>query len=114
LECSKAGTPTAEHSRRVTDLAVAALAEAGVIRPWQIKLKSGAGEQPVGGLHCIDGAAPNGLADDIFLKVRRTSVLFLADAQILSTGRLGIFRAACKVLQPTDTTASRDIAQNHR
>ena len=29
-----------ERSRRVTDLAVAALAEAGVIRPWQIKLKT--------------------------------------------------------------------------
>ena len=85
-----------ERNRRVTDLAVAALAEAGVIRPWQIKLKTGQGEQPVDGLHRIDGAALNALPDDIFLKLRRASALFLADAQILSTGRLGIFEQLAK------------------
>ena len=99
MECSKAGTPTAENSRRVTDLAVAALAEAGAIRPWQIKLKTWQGEQPVGGLHRIDGAALNALPDDIFLKLRRASALFLADAQMLSAGQLGIFEHLAR-LQP--------------
>ena len=75
---------------------MAALAEAGVIRPWQIKFKTGQGEQPVDGLHRIDGAALNALPDDIFLKLRRASALFLADAQILSTGRLGIFEQLAK------------------
>ena len=78
---------------------MAALAEAGVIRPWQIKLKSGEGEQPVSGLHRIDGAALNALPDDIFLKLRRASALFLADAQMLSAGLLGIFEHLAR-LQP--------------
>ena len=85
-----------ERSRRVTDLAVAVLAEAGVIRPWQIKLKTGQGEQVVSGLHHIDGAALNALADDVFLKLRRASALFLADAQILSAGQLGVFEQLAK------------------
>jgi hypothetical protein len=86
-----------ERSRRITDLAVAALAEAGVIRPWQIKLKTGQGEQVVSGLHRIDGAALNALPDDVFLKLRRGSALFLADAQMLSTGQLGIFGHLARV-----------------
>jgi hypothetical protein len=85
-----------ERSRRLTDLAVAVLAEAGVIRPWQIKLKSGQGEQAVSGLHRIDGDALNALPDGAFLKLRKASALFLADAQILSAGQLGIFEQLAK------------------
>jgi hypothetical protein len=86
-----------ERNRRVTDLAVAALAEVGVIRPWQIKLKTGQGEQAVSGLHHIDGAALNALPDDVFLKLRKTSALFLADAQMLSAAQLGVFENLAKV-----------------
>ena len=39
-----------ERSRKATDLAVAALAQAGVIRPWQIKVKTEQGEKAIGGL----------------------------------------------------------------
>ena len=86
-----------ERSRRVTDLAVAALAEAGVIRPWPIKLKTEQGE--VSRLHRIDGAALNALPDDAFLKLRKASALVLADAQMLSAGQLGIFEHLAR-LQP--------------
>lgn len=80
-----------ERSRKGTDLAVAALAQAGVIRPWQIKLKTDQGEQAISGLHGIDQAALLALPDDVFLKLRPTSALPLAYAQMLSAGLLGMF-----------------------
>jgi hypothetical protein len=86
-----------ERSRRGTDLAVAALAQAGVIRPWQIKLKTDQGEQPVSGLHHIDEAALSALPDDVFLKLRTTSGLPLAYAQLLSAGQLGVFEHLAKL-----------------
>ena len=80
-----------ERSRRATDLAVSALAEAGVIRPWPIKLRTGQDEKPVSGLHRIDESALTALRDDVFLKLRKASALFLADAQMLSAGHLDVF-----------------------
>ena len=80
-----------ERSRTATDLAVAALAQAGVIRPWQIKLKTDQGEKAVSGLHHVDEAALAALPDDVFLKLRATSALPLAYAQALSAVQLGIF-----------------------
>jgi len=55
-----------ERSRRATDVAVAALAEAGVIQPWQIKLKAAPGERAIAGLYRIDEVGINALADDVF------------------------------------------------
>ena len=78
-----------QSSRLATDLAIAALAEAGVIKPWQIKIKSEQGEQPVNGLHHIDEAALVALPDDAFLKLR--TALPVAYAQMLSEGQLGVF-----------------------
>ena len=52
---------------------MAALAQAGVIRPWQIKLKTDQGEQAISGLHRIDEAALRALPDDVFLKLRTDS-----------------------------------------
>jgi hypothetical protein len=86
-----------ERSRTVTDLAVAALAEAGVIRPWQIKLKTDQGEQSISGLHHIDEAALGGLPGDAFLQLRATSALPIAYAQMLSAGQLGIFERLAKL-----------------
>ncbi len=80
-----------EGSRRATDVAVAALAEAGVIQPWPIKLKAEHGERAIAGLHRIDEAALNALADDVFLKLRKASALPIAYAQMLSMGQLGMF-----------------------
>jgi hypothetical protein len=77
-----------ERSRRVTDLAVAELAQAGIIRPWQIKAKTG---QAISGLHHIDEAALSALPDDVFLKLRKTPALSIAYAQMLSAAQLGVF-----------------------
>jgi len=51
-----------ERSRRTTDAAVGALAEAGVIQPWPIKLKTEQGEQPAPvGLYRVDEVMLNAL-----------------------------------------------------
>ena len=80
-----------QRGRQVTDLAVSALAQAGVIKPWQIKLKSDQGEQAVSGLHHVEEFALAALSDEAFLKLRAASALPIAYAQILSEGLLSIF-----------------------
>jgi hypothetical protein len=87
-----------ERSRRTTDVAVAALAAAGVIQPWPIKLKAEQAERAITGLYRIDEVALNALADDAFLKLHKTSgALPIAYAQLLSTGQLGIFEHLAKL-----------------
>lgn len=81
-----------ERSRRTTDVAVAALAEAGVIQPWPIQLKTEQGEQPAPvSLYRVDEIALNALTDEAFLKLRKASALPIAYAQMLSMGQLGMF-----------------------
>ena len=94
-----------ERSRRVTDLAVAALAQAGVIRPWQIKVKTDQGNQAIGGLHGVDAAALSALPDDDFVKLRTTSALPIAYAQMLSAGQLGVFEHLGRLHQPAPVAA---------
>lgn len=77
------------RSRQGTDLAVSALAQAGVIKPWQINVKSEQGEQAISGLHHVDEAALGALSNDDFLKLR--TALPIAYAQLLSQGRLDVF-----------------------
>ena len=80
-----------ERSRKGTQLAVSALAEAGVIQPWPIRLKTAQAERTIGGFYRIDEAALNALGDDAFVKLRQTSALPVAYAQMLSRGQLGVF-----------------------
>jgi hypothetical protein len=81
-----------ERSRKATEAAVSALAEAGVIQSWQLKVKAEQDDKPIAGLHHIDVAALNQLSDDAFLKLRRVSAaLPIAFAQMLSAGQLSIF-----------------------
>jgi hypothetical protein len=84
-----------QHSRQATDLAVSALAQAGVIKPWQINLKSEQGERAISGLHCIDEAALGALSNDEFLKLR--TALPIAYAQMLSMGQIGIFEQLARL-----------------
>ena len=98
-----------ERSRKATDAAVSALAEAGVIRPWQIKLKAEQAERAIAGLYRVDEAALNALADDVFQKLRKTSgALPIAYAQMLSMGQLGIFEHLARLqaqLRPPPASA---------
>ncbi len=98
-----------ERSRKATEVAVAALAETGVIQPWPIKLKAEQGDRTVAGLHRIDEAALNALSDDAFLKLRKTSALPVAYAQLLSMGQLRIFEHLARLqaqMRPPQPTSS--------
>ena len=83
-----------QRSRQATDLAVTTLAQAGVIKPWQIMLKSKQGEQ-LYGLHHVDEGALGALSNDEFLKLR--TALPIAYAQMLSMGQIGIFEQLARL-----------------
>ena len=80
-----------ERDRIVTSLAVSSLAQAGVMKPWPITIKSEQGDRVVGGLNCIDEAALSALPNEDFLKLRATGGLAIAYAQLLSMNQLGVF-----------------------
>ena len=79
-----------ERSRTATDLALAALAKARVICPWEIRIKTVEGEKPVTGLHRIDEVTLNSLPDDTFLQLRKASALPIAYAQLISMGQTAV------------------------
>jgi hypothetical protein len=81
-----------ERSRKVTNAAIAALTDAGVIQPWPIKRKTPEGEKTIAGLNRIDEPALHALVDDAFLKLHKaTSALPIAYAQLISMGQIGLF-----------------------
>ena len=70
-------------------MAVSALAEAGVIQPWPIRIAAEENQREIGGLNRIDEAALNALSDDAFLKLRKSLALPIAYAQMLSASLIG-------------------------
>lgn len=80
-----------EHSRTITDLAVMAAAEAGLIEPWPLQVKIDGDTTPVNGLLRIHEAALNALDDAAFLKLRKVGALPLAYLQLLSIGQMSVF-----------------------
>lgn len=64
------------------------LVDAGVVEVWPITLQGEQGLQQVVGLHRINEAALNGLDDATFSKFRRSGVLGVAYAQLVSMGNL--------------------------
>ena len=77
-------------SQDVTQEAVNALADAGLITPWEINLKQGEKVVPVQGLFRVDEVALNKLNDKDFLTVRKAGGLALAYAQLLSMNQLAV------------------------
>lgn len=80
-----------EVSRHRTDLAVKALADAGVIHSWALSLRKGESESVVEGIFRIDEKALNGLEPDTFLQLRKVGALPIAYAQLLSAGLTSAF-----------------------
>jgi hypothetical protein len=77
-----------EASRAVTQRAVDALADAGLITPWALNLRQGEEAMPVEGLFHVDEAALNKLDDADFLALRKAGGLLVAYAQLLSMNQL--------------------------
>jgi hypothetical protein len=88
----------------VTQSAVNALDEAGLIAPWAINLKQGEEVVPVKGLFRVDEAALNNLADEDFLTLRKAGGFAIAYAQLLSMNQLS-------VLERLDQLHSEIVAQ---
>jgi len=86
-----------ERNRIATSIAVSSLAQAGVIKPWPITIKSEQGERTVNGLNCIDEAALNALPTEEFIKLRSTGALPIAYAQLLSMNQIGVFQHLAKL-----------------
>ncbi|MCA1793822.1 MAG: SapC family protein [Desulfobacteraceae bacterium] len=90
-----------EQNKRKTIQAVAALAEAGVITQWPLKMKYEDQEKPVAGLHRIDEAKLNSLEDEQFLKIRKAGALPIAYAQLLSMENIRMFEKLAKAQEGT-------------
>ena len=88
-----------EANRVATDLATASLAAAGVIEPWPLEVEVDGKKAATKGLHRINESALNELDDEAFLKLRKTSALRLADAQIMSMGQIARFAQLMRLRQ---------------
>jgi hypothetical protein len=73
-----------EGDQALTARAMAALAEAKIIVPWNLTVQMGTRQVTVEGLHCVDGQALKALDDATFLKLRKDSALVLAYGQLMS------------------------------
>lgn len=81
-----------EQARALTNVAVVALVETGLIRPWPLTATLDDQQIAITGLHRVDEAALDALDEHTFMRLRKTSSLALAYAQIISTNTLGLFR----------------------
>jgi hypothetical protein len=88
-----------EHDQTITDLAAAALADAGVIKPWPLTVPVGNQQVTVSGLHRVDEPALNALDDGTFLKLRKASALVIAHGQLLSMGQVSVLARLSMVRQ---------------
>ncbi len=77
-----------EQSRATARTAAAALAEAGLIVPWDITVSSDTGQRKVAGLYKLDEGALNALPMERFETLRQAGAVALAYCQILSMQHL--------------------------
>jgi hypothetical protein len=104
-----------QQDQTTTDLAVAALAEADVIKPWGLTVPIGKQQVTVNGLHQIDEAALNRVDDATFLKLRKASSLIVAYAQLLSMGQVNVLARLSliqqQLMQPGQDSSSAPLSQ---
>jgi hypothetical protein len=81
-----------EGSRVATELAMASLAEAGLIESWPLELEVDGKKAAINGLLRVNEQSLNRLDDEAFLKLRKTSALNLAYVQIMSMGQIARFQ----------------------
>lgn len=88
-----------EGNRMATDLAMASLAEAGVIEVWPLEAEVDGKKSAIKGLHRINDAALSTLDDEAFLKLRKTGALRLAYAQLMSMAQIARFAQLAQLKQ---------------
>jgi hypothetical protein len=89
-------------NRRATDVAVAALSAAKVIKPWDLKVRQNDTEVPINGLFRVDEASLMELPDSTFLELRKVGALPLAYAHILS---LALVESFARLIEARSATA---------
>jgi hypothetical protein len=80
-----------QRNRQHTELAVAALADAGLIQPWPFQVANESQTTQVNGLFRVNEAALNALDDEAFLKLRKMGALPLAYLQLVSMAQVTVF-----------------------
>ena len=91
-----------EQSKSATDLAVSALADAGLITEWNLKVRMGEEEKPVIGLYMVDEPKLNSIDDQTFLHLRKTGALPIAYAQLFSMNNIQMFDKLIKLKEQMD------------
>jgi hypothetical protein len=86
-----------EQNRVLTQQVVDALAEAGLIVQWPLKVKIGGQEVEVPGVHRIDEALLNSLDDATFLRIRKVGGLPIVYGQLFSMGNVGMFERLAQI-----------------
>ena len=88
-----------EGSRVTTELAMASLAEAGLIELCPLELEVDGKKTAINGLLRVNEQALKRLDDEAFLKLRKTSALNVAYAQIMSMGQVTRFHQLMQLRQ---------------
>ncbi|MBK1707689.1 MULTISPECIES: SapC family protein [Marichromatium] len=96
-----------ETNRQTTARACAALAEAGVIAPWPIKVQGDEGEREIEGLFRVDEAALNQLDAETLAGLRASGALSMAYCQLLSMQHLQRLGLLAKAHAQHDEAAAR-------
>ncbi|WP_052812897.1 SapC family protein [Desulfonatronum thioautotrophicum] len=99
-----------EQNRTATDQAVSALADAGLIIPWPVKVKIDNIEVSIPDLYRVDDGKLHSLSDEAFLHLRKTQALPLAYAQLFSMPNMGLFAKLAQIRKQLDVkTGARQI-----
>lgn len=98
-----------ERHRQATDVATAALADAGVLLPWDLKVRVGGAEKPVAGLYRVDEAILSGLEGDRFLELRKAGALPIAYAQMISMGQIRVLEELSRLHQHNTPALKADL-----
>jgi len=99
-----------ERNRTLTDMAVAAIAETGLIQPWPLRVKVADQMIPFNGLFRIDEPAMNALDAADFLKLRKSGALPLAYMQLLSMAQVAVFDQLNRIQQQLTPPTERQLS----
>lgn len=99
-----------ERNRALTAISVAALARAGVLHPWPIRLGTEGETKTIENLYRVDESALNQLSDEDFIALRRAGALPLAYMQMLSAANMSIFTRLAQLQEQLKKAAAPSAA----
>lgn len=103
---------TIERGALSATQAIAALANTGVIVPWELKFNAGQQMTSLTGIYRIDEMALNKLTDAEFLKLRNLGAIPLAYAQLMSMRQTHLLAKLFELQQQLRTTPKIAVSKN--